>query len=105
MACPASSEVEGVSLEDHAAQIVGCPAGKVGATIASTSLDQRPESSCSQYWENERPTQLHCTCPSCPGHTKQTELPDRPNSPGKKKLEEFMRRSAFYMINTAKPPA
>jgi hypothetical protein len=103
MADVSTFEVEAMSLGENAAQSVGCPAGKADTTIAPKSLDHRPGSSCSdlQYRENKRPTQLQCICPSCPWHGKQTKLPD---SPGEEKLEEFMRRSALYMINTSRRP-
>lgn len=89
--------------EAGVAPLDGKPAQAAGSLVGETSRlggDRRPGLSCSnllpKHRENQLAPQMHCTCPSCPEHGEKSKIPD---SPGKRKLEEFKRRSALYQIN------
>ena len=80
--------------------------GKTEKSVLSANPHRPLRSACSflvlNYQENERPsdqsTPSHCSAQSM--HSNKLE-----DSPGKRRMEEFMRRSAQYMISAVKPPS
>lgn len=104
MADDAIPKVKTLSLgEESVVSATGQAPRDVGTTAPPTSESRKIASSCSGrqpgQHEHKEPSQLSI-CPSCLQHSSHAEFGD---SPGRSKLEEFMRRSALHMINAAKP--